>query len=190
MVDIYAKATGLARSITPIIPQELTYTGVRPTIYRWARGRNVTDALIDDLAAVLIGSSMRTGEGRGKGPYFAGNIAGADGFKAELRDAWNQIQHATAGVVIGYKYGEPGEWFARLMEDEKQDDLLYEAACPVGGWLSNNPEDFLKLPEKIRRAIGDNTCLKPQPILQWSPDMLKNSPPTPSLWERETKRPR
>lgn len=188
LVDVYAKATGLARSITPIIPLEIGSYGSRPTIYRWARGRNVTNALIDDLQEVLIGSNMR--EGRGKGPYFAGNIAGADGFKTELRDAWNQIQHATAGVVVGYKHGKLGEWFVRWVEDEKQDDLLYEAACPVGTWLSENPEDFLKLPEKIREAIGDNTCLKPQPILQWSPDMLKNPPPTPSLWERETQRPR
>jgi hypothetical protein len=177
LVDIYAKATGLARSITPIIPLEIgVMGGSRPTIHRWARGRNVTNALINDLTAVLIGSSMRTGEGRGKGPYFAGNIAGADGFKPELRDQWNQIQHATAGLVIGYEHGKPGEWFARLLED--------------GMWLSENPEDFLKLPEKMRRAIGDSTCLKPQPILQWSPEMLKNPPPTPSLWERETQRPR
>jgi hypothetical protein len=188
LVDIYAKATGLARSITPIIPQEIGLMGDRrPTIHRWARGRNVTNALVGDLAAVLIGTDMR--EGRGQGPYFAGNIAGAAGFKPELRDRWNQIQHTTAGVVIGYRHGKIGEWFARLLEDEKQDDLLYEASCPVGIWLSENPEDFLKLPEKIRQAIGDNTCLKPQPILQWSPAMLKNPPPTPSLWERETRRP-
>lgn len=191
LVDIYAKATGLVRSITPIIPVEMGSMGQsRPTIYRWARGSNVAAALIEDLTAVLIGSSLRTGEGRGKGPHFAGNISGSDGFKSSLQDRWNQIQHATAGVVIGYRYGKPGEWFARFLEDETQDDLLYVAACPVGMWLSGNPEDYMKLPEKIRQAIGDNTCLKPQPILQWSPAMLKNPPPTPSLWERETKRPR
>ncbi len=191
LVDIYAKATGLARSITPIIPMEMTsMSGSRPTIYKWAHGRNVTNALMDDLKAVLIGSSMRTGEGRGKGPYFAGNIAGADGFRQELRDKFNQIQHATAGVVIGYWHGKIGEWFARLLEDEPQDDLLYEQTAPVGIWLSDNPLDFLKLPNKVREAIGDNTCLKPQPILQWSPQMLANPPPTPGLWERETKRPK
>lgn len=190
LVDIYAKACGLARSITPIIPQEITITGrMRPTIYRWARGRNVAVALVDDLEAVLIGSGMRNGEGRGTGPFFAGNVAGSTGFRPEFRDPYNQIQHATAGVVIGFRYGLLGEWVARYLEDEEQDDRLYEATAPVGRWLSANPEDFLQLPDRMRDAIGDRTCLRAQPILLWSPDMLKNPPPTPSVWEHATKRP-
>lgn len=117
-------------------------------------------SMIDDLVAVLIGEGM-TNEGRGRGTHFAGQVTGALGFKGHLRDPWNQIQHAMAGVAVGYRYGKLGEWFARWVEEEEQDDALYVAACPLGRWLSWNRKDFDKLAEKVRKAICDGTVRPP-----------------------------
>jgi hypothetical protein len=115
-----------------------------------------TDVIIYDLKAVIIGTGMT--EGRGKGPYFAGNFRGATGFKPEFQDPYNQVQHAMAGIVIGYDFGNIGEWIARAMEEEAQDDRLYMAACPIGNWLSWHNGGSDKLPGKILDAICDGTC--------------------------------
>jgi len=96
---------------------------------------NPADVLVGDLEAVLIGANMT--DCRGRGPYFAGNVSGASGFKHNLRDPRNQVQHATAGVVIGYRYGWVGHKYAMLWETEPQDDRLYDATCPVGRLLNN-----------------------------------------------------
>lgn len=59
---------------------------------------NPAESLIGDLEAILIGANMT--DCRGRGAYFAGNIAGASGFKRNLRDPYNQVQHTMAGIVI------------------------------------------------------------------------------------------
>ena len=110
--------------------------------------------MIDDIEAVLIGKNMR--EGRGHGQFFAGNVKGSKGFKPELRDQWNQVQHATAGIVIGYRYGWAGQQLAKWLEEEPQDDRLYDATCPIGRSLNN--KNCLELPARIKSAIGDKTC--------------------------------
>jgi len=115
---------------------------------------NPADVLIGDIEAVLIGASMT--DCRGRGPYFAGNILGASGFKKDLRDSWNQIQHATAGIVIGYRYGWIGQQFAKWLEEEPQDDRLYDATCPIGRTLNN--QNVFALPQRIKTAIGDKSC--------------------------------
>lgn len=116
--------------------------------------QNPADSLVGDLAAVLIGANMTNC--RGKGPYFAGNIAGASGFKKNLRDPWNQVQHATAGIVIGYQYGWIGQQFVKWLEEEAQDDRLYDATCPIGRSLSD--KNYFALPARIKSAIGDKSC--------------------------------
>jgi hypothetical protein len=112
------------------------------------------DALIGDLEAVIIGSNMT--DCRGRGAYFAGNISGASGFKPNLRDPYNQVQHATAGVVIGYRYGWLGHQIAKWMEAEPQDDRLYDATCQIGRSLNN--KNYFFLPMRIKSAIGDKSC--------------------------------
>ncbi len=74
---------------------------------------NPADALIGDLEAVLIVANMT--DCRGRGPYFAGNISGASGFKRNLRGPYNQVQHAVAGIVIGYRHGWVGHHKIRVM---------------------------------------------------------------------------
>lgn len=71
-------------------------------VYLVDRLQNPADSLVDDLEAVLVGTNMT--DCRSRGPYFAGNIAGSSGFKKNLRDNWNQVQHATAGIIIGYRW--------------------------------------------------------------------------------------
>jgi|GEM_PF-4221815 len=115
--------------------------------------------MIDDLLHVVVGTGMM--EGRGRGPFFAGNVFGASGFRAVFRDNFNQLQHAAAGLIIGYKYGKPGEWFARYREREPQDDLLYEVICPIGRWLYFNPERFREFAGRVAVALSDGTCYAP-----------------------------
>jgi len=115
---------------------------------------NPADSLIGDLEAVLIGASMTSC--RGRGPYFSGNILGASGFRKDLRDSWNQVQHATAGIVIGYRYGWVGQQFAKWLEEEPQDDRLYDVTCPIGRTLTD--QNLFALPQRIRSAIGDKSC--------------------------------
>ena len=112
---------------------------------------NPTQTLIADLKSVLIGRNMTIC--RGKGKYFAGNIEGSVGFKEELRDPWNQVQHATAGIVIAFQYGWLGEFFVKWLEKEPQDDKLYDVTYPLGREL--NDKNYLELPQKIRIAIGE-----------------------------------
>jgi len=115
---------------------------------------NPAESLIGDLEAVLIGANMT--DCRGRGAYFAGNIAGSSGFKHNLRDPYNQVQHAMAGIVIGYRYGWIGKKFAMWLEKEPQDDRLYEATCPIGRFL--NDKNYSSLPMKIKSAIGNKSC--------------------------------
>ena len=120
--------------------------------------KNPSRLMIDDLEKVLIGSDMLSS--RGKGVYFVGNPRGAKGFKKNLRDTYNQIQHAMAGVVIGYRYGYIGQRFAMWVEEEPQDDELYKATCPLGRNL--NDSNYNGLAERLRTAIGDQSCQVPE----------------------------
>jgi outer membrane protein OmpA-like peptidoglycan-associated protein len=111
-------------------------------------------SMIDDLQLVLIGDGLMFG--RSSGQYFAGHAQGARGFKPEMRDEWNQIQHAMAGIVIGYRYIRPVQWYVRFQEDEPQDLELYDATFPLGRGL--NDSNYKQLAHKLRHAIGDQSC--------------------------------
>lgn len=164
LVNIIAKATGLVR--ISIKPGSVTgLGGVTWGGPYWI----VAEELINDLESVLIGRGMAIN--RGRGPHFAGNFSGSVGFKPEFRDPWNQVQHAAAGLVLGFFHGKPGEWYARLTEDQEQDDLLYEATCPVGSWLADNPKNYDRLSEKMRLAISDGSCTPAITGLLWPPEV-------------------
>ena len=136
--------------------------------------------LIDDLMAVIIGNGFTDAEGRGTGPYYVGSsrpFRGATGFQADMRDTGFQVQHAIAGLVIGFRYGIAGEAVARIQEAEPQDDRLYAAMCTVGEGLAGQQQltptsefsvvTYINVlhPEQlavaIRDAICDDTCTLP-----------------------------
>jgi hypothetical protein len=102
----------------------------------------------------LIGKDLL--KGRNRGPCFAGHVDGADGFRSALRDDGNQIQHAMAGIYIGYRYGWLGCAYVKWREHELQDDRLYDATCPLGRKLTD--ENYKDLARNLRKAIGDDTC--------------------------------
>jgi hypothetical protein len=110
--------------------------------------------LIGLLKDTLIGKGLR--EGRSQGPCFAGGARGAAGFRPELRDPGDQIQHAAAGLYIGYHLGWFGCMLAVLQENEPQDIRLYRATCPLGRQL--NRANYRELAEKLRQAIGEEAC--------------------------------
>ena len=119
---------------------------------------NPACTLVEDLQYVLIGNDLR--EGRGKGAFFVGYKnkegkfywRGAKGFKKELQDRSHQIQHATAGIVIGYRYWLPVQWLVKWIEEEPQDDRLYDATFPLGRDL--NDKNYKELAKNLQRAIG------------------------------------
>ena len=112
--------------------------------------------VMENLKQVIIGENLTSKRNRGR--CFAGQFRGAEGFKSEFRDPFNQIQHAMAGIYIGYKYSWLGCLGARVLEDELQDDLLYEATCDLGRGLNEN--NLESLGEYVRKTIGDQTCRK------------------------------
>ena len=112
------------------------------------------EVMREDLKLILIGEDLQNG--RNRGFHFAGRPQNAQGFREELRDPGNQIQHAMAGVYIGSRYGRLGCMGARLLEREPQDDRLYMATCPLGYDLSDTT--YTDLGTKLRKAIGDSTC--------------------------------
>jgi hypothetical protein len=122
---------------------------------------NPARTIVEDLQYVLIGNDLL--EGRGKGAFFVGYKnksgkfywRGARGFKKELRDSSHQIQHAVAGIVIGYRYSRPVQWLVKWIEEEPQDDRLYDATFPLGRDL--NDKNYKELAKKLERTIGHGT---------------------------------
>lgn len=119
------------------------------------------ERMLEDLKKVLVGNGFR--EGRGKGPYFVGNYRGASGFRPELRDPYNQIQHAMGGILFGYHHWAPLEWFVLWREHEPQDDILYERAFALGDSLdeTNYGTLWLRLYGTICGCSGD--YIQPDP---------------------------
>jgi len=119
---------------------------------------NPARTIVEDLQYVLIGNDLQVG--RGKGASFVGYKnkegkfywRGAKEFKKELQDRSHQIQHAAAGIVIGYRYWRPVQWLVKWLEQEPQDDRLYDATFPLGRDL--NDKNYKELPKKLQSAIG------------------------------------
>lgn len=125
--------------------------------------RAPADMMMGDLFAVAIGNDMLAG--RLSGTYFGGNVTGSSGFKPHLRDRFNQIQHAVAGLVIAHRMGGIGTEAAKLVDrlkGEPQDVALYEAAYEAAHDLSDR--NYLALSERVRAEVCDET-VKPAPPL-------------------------
>lgn len=120
--------------------------------------KSVSDVM-EELKTILIGDGL-TRKNRGTGPCFAGNFAGSEGLKSEYRDQSDQIQHAFAGVYIGYKYGKTVCKIVEVFhEDSKVDKKLYQATCPIGASLhDSNKPDWNYVVRQLKESIGDESC--------------------------------
>ncbi|QMU28113.1 hypothetical protein [Adhaeribacter radiodurans] len=124
--------------------------------------------MVELIEQVLIGESMFNDEGRSEGPYFVGlnsNYNGSSGFKPELRDDYFQVQHAAAGLIIGFKGGIGGEVLARALEAEPQDDALYSATAAVGQWLVAKSVDQADVPFQTPLFYDRGEALNIVPLL-------------------------
>lgn len=115
---------------------------------------------MENLKDVFIGDDLT--DNRSKGPCFSGQLLGATGFRENLRDRGNQVQHAMAGVWIGYKYGSVGCALAKWRESEPQDDRLYDATCPLGSNL--NSQNYGDLAASVRTEICETSIEKGAPL--------------------------
>jgi RHS repeat-associated protein len=117
--------------------------------------------VMNDLFRVVVGDGY-TGDARGSGAYFAGNFKGSEGFRKELRDPYNQPQHAIGGLKLAFDYGALGEGAAMAGEmlqwpfagAQPQDIRLYGAVFPVAESLKNGG-DLNSFPDNLYRAISD-----------------------------------
>jgi len=107
--------------------------------------------IMEDLK-ILIGEDLRGG--RGKGRYFVGSFRGAIGFRRKLRDDYNQVQHAMAGLYIDFSHNRFVQWYVLWQESEPQDDRLYEATFPLGRSL--NDSNVGTLPARVHAPSGTN----------------------------------
>lgn len=126
----------------------------KKAVHEAQNSKHKVEHAMNILREVLIGEDLT--RGRGNGPCFAGQFKGANGFRKDLQDPHNQIQHAMAGIYIGYQYGWLGCAYARWREEEPQDDKLYEVTCRIGRNLTE--KNLNDLPEIIRQQIGDASC--------------------------------
>lgn len=106
--------------------------------------------MVHDLTRVLIGDGLRDGSGRGKGPFVVKGFK-ATGFKKEYWDKYNQVQHAMAGIYIGYHHNFFIKQYVLLQEDQPQDDRLYEATFALGESL--NSENYRGFASQVRAKL-------------------------------------
>lgn len=110
--------------------------------------------MIDDLHRVLIGDGMSANE-RNTGRFaLEFGAFGDTGFKREFRDGGhNQVQHAAAGLVIGYS----GDWlldrFVYWQEDTRADELLYDVTIPLGRNLTR--QNYMSLDLRLQYALHE-----------------------------------
>lgn len=119
---------------------------------------NPSRSMIDDLEKVLIGQSLTQ---RGMGSNWAGINRGATGFRKNLQGRFDVSAHAMAGIVIGHRHHRLVQGLAKWLEDEAQDEHLYEETILLGRML--NDQNFKGLAERVRKAIGGPDC-EPLPI--------------------------
>jgi GMP synthase PP-ATPase subunit len=111
--------------------------------------KNQAAAMIDDLQLVLIGKGLLIG--RNEGEFVVKNFH-AKGFKKEFVDKYNQVQHAMAGIVIGYKFRHL-EGLVLKLESEPQDIKLYNATFPLGEDL--NKDNYMTLHKRIKNRLSE-----------------------------------
>jgi len=110
------------------------------------------EAMMEDLKSVLIGQGLEKSK-RNTGTYSLGFQPFLDtGFKEKFRDGGNQVQHAMAGLYIGYTYGWIGACPALLIEDEEQDKELYRVTFRLGSAL--NATNYALLPMQVMAELA------------------------------------
>ena len=95
--------------------------------------------IMDQLKEVFVGDGVSRNQ-RSKGHCFGGRLNGATGFKTELKDTGNQVQHAVAGIWASYHFGSIGCWIMNARESagsDPQDLKLNEITCRLGKILNN-----------------------------------------------------
>ncbi|MBK8253065.1 MAG: hypothetical protein IPK82_10390 [Polyangiaceae bacterium] len=110
--------------------------------------------MMGDLKAVIVGDGYLGFTGRYSGKHYMGGVEGSEGFRPELQGAYNQHQHAIAGVLIGYN-----GWYAGyavlgldVASGESQDVALYKATIPLGIGLDDS--NYKGLAKRLRCAIS------------------------------------
>jgi hypothetical protein len=109
--------------------------------------------MMDDLKRVLIGDGWTSSE-RNTGKYALPFGAFSDvGFKPEFRDSSNQVQHAMAGIYLGWAFPSwPTQWFVKRQEDGAADLRLYHATFPIGQELRGR-WNYVRLPDLIKERL-------------------------------------
>ena len=111
-------------------------------------GPRMTEAILSDLKQVIIGEGF-TNASRNHGPFALPYNAFLDtGFKRQFRDGGNQVQHAMAGIWLGYYHALLKE-YVYWQEDGIEDLALYDATFPIGSQL-NGEAPITELPRLIR----------------------------------------
>jgi hypothetical protein len=112
------------------------------------------ELLTRDMMALFVGEGFTTDKGRYRGPHYV-EISGSTGFRQEFQEVGNQIQHAAAGIILGFRHGVVGQAVAMAIEEEPQDDALYEASFRLGRELDN--DGYKRLGVRIREVIGNGS---------------------------------
>ncbi|MET4513733.1 hypothetical protein [Bradyrhizobium sp. I1.7.5] len=102
---------------------------------------------LHDLKRVLVGDGW-TREGRNHGPFaLPANSFLDTGLKPAFRDGGNQIQHAMAGIYLGFVFGFFAEKYVIWDEDSDVDKRLYRATFNIGNELKAS--QIINLPRMI-----------------------------------------
>jgi hypothetical protein len=109
--------------------------------------------MMHDLKRVLIGDGWTSKE-RNTGKFALQFQAFLDtGFKPEFRDRSNQVQHAMAGIYLGWGFPSwPTVWFVKRQEDGAADLRLYDATFPIGRTLRRG-DNYARLPDLIKDEL-------------------------------------
>jgi hypothetical protein len=115
-------------------------------------GTVLIDVVLNDLRRVLIGDGWTQNQ-RNHGDFALPFNAFHDtGLKKEFRDGGNQIQHAMAGIYIGFFFGIAAQHIVYYLEDGEEDKRLYDATFAIGNTLKYNG-GVLSLVSRIRADL-------------------------------------
>ncbi len=115
-------------------------------------GLSPARVMILDLFAVIVGEDCFSG--RLEGRHFGGVWNGSSGMLPQYQDRFYQMQHAFAGIWIGYAYsyiGQAGANVLELLERDPVDRALYNATIPLGRSL--NDSTYSSLASELRATI-------------------------------------
>jgi len=127
------------------------HTQVSPSLSAEQRSEVIKSVVLHDLKRVLVGDGWTSRE-RNHGAFAMPFNSFLDtGLKADFRDGGNQIQHAVAGICIGFDWGWPATYIVYKYEDGEEDRHLYDATFELGKQLRRIPIAFW--PSKIKSTL-------------------------------------